>query len=104
MICPVCAYSEMPYPAADYNICPSCGTEFGNDDILLSHDELRAQWLAGGAHWFFGNPPAGWNPYLQLIEGHLPFSMPGVSVSVAPMDATVVGSVLRQEDYDLIAA
>jgi hypothetical protein len=26
-------------------------------------------WVAGGANWFFGRPPQGWNPWQQLIDG-----------------------------------
>ena len=59
----------MPYPPNDYHICPCCGTEFGNDDADLTHEQLRKQWIANGRHWFYGNPPMGWNPWLQLIEG-----------------------------------
>jgi hypothetical protein len=104
MTCPICAYPDMPYPPADYNICPCCGTEFGNDDALLSHNELRDQWLAGGAAWFFGNPPVGWNPYWQLLTGHLPFQLPPLSLSVAS-ESTVVGSVRSpNQAYDLVAA
>ena len=30
--CPDCGYDSMPYPPKDYNICPKCMVEFGNDD------------------------------------------------------------------------
>jgi len=30
--CPDCDYDSMPYPPEDYNICPKCMVEFGNDD------------------------------------------------------------------------
>lgn len=64
--CPVCAYPDLPYPPQDYHICPCCGTEFGNDDADLTHEQLREIWIAAGPNWFFGNPPPHWNPYLQL--------------------------------------
>ena len=64
--CPVCMYDSLPYAPADYHICPCCGTEFGNDDVDFSHQQLREMWIASGAHWFFGNPPAGWNWIIQL--------------------------------------
>ena len=102
MKCPVCAYADLPYQPTDYNICPCCGTEFGNDDSILSHDELRAQWLANGAGWFFGNPPIGWNPYMQLLKGQLRFEVPPVSVTVAPTENMVLG--LLRPDYELVAA
>ena len=41
--CPVCAYTLMPYPADEGNICPCCGTEFGYDDLLAELDR-RARW------------------------------------------------------------
>jgi hypothetical protein len=74
--CPVCYYAGMQEPPMDYNICECCGTEFGNDDEVLSHGELRAQWISNGTRWFFKNPPVGWNPWTQLLEanvGALPY-------------------------------
>jgi hypothetical protein len=67
--CPVCLFAGLPYPPADYNICPCCGTEFGSDDNEYTHEQLLARWIAGGALWFYGHPPTGWNPWLQLAEG-----------------------------------
>jgi hypothetical protein len=26
-------------------------------------------WVASGVPWFFGRPPAVWNPWVQLIDG-----------------------------------
>lgn len=69
--CPVCFYDKMPRPPLDYNICPCCGTEFGSDDIDHSHAELRNQWVAGGAKWFFRQSPSGWNPWGQLRQAKL---------------------------------
>jgi hypothetical protein len=76
MICPVCAYKNLPYPARDYNICPCCSTEFGNDDGVYSRRQLLGMWIAGGANWFFGRAPEHWNPWLQLIEGGLGMYVP----------------------------
>jgi hypothetical protein len=66
-ICPVCGYS-LQYPAADFHICPSCGTEFGFDDASRTHTELRAAWLQGGAQWWSTSRPVppNWDPSLQL--------------------------------------
>ena len=74
--CPVCMYPNLPYLAADYHICPCCGTEFGNDDAYQSHNALREAWLHQGAPWFFGNPPTGWNATQQLLDGGLNYSRP----------------------------
>jgi hypothetical protein len=50
--CPICFYRALPAPPRDYLICPSCGTEFGADDVGSSHSELRAAWEAAGRPWF----------------------------------------------------
>jgi hypothetical protein len=45
--CPVCAYPDLGGPAYDdtgcptFEICPCCGVEFGYNDILTPHAELR---------------------------------------------------------------
>jgi hypothetical protein len=74
--CPVCFFDKMPDAPEDYNICPCCGTEFGNDDDLRTPAQLRAFWMASGAKWFFHQPPVTWNPWLQLALGgvKLPYS------------------------------
>ena len=68
--CPVCGYSELSEPPENYEICPCCGTEFGYDDRLSTHAELRRHWLLTGGPWFdFGTPiPANWNPYEQVLR------------------------------------
>jgi len=71
--CPVCGYDNLSHPPRDYMICPCCGTEFGNDDFELSHNELRKEWILDGARWFSDHtpPPPGWNPTTQLIKAGL---------------------------------
>jgi hypothetical protein len=69
--CPVCFYDKLEEPARDYNICVCCGTEFGNDDDLHTHTELRAMWIAIGAKWFFRTPPHLWNPWRQLATANV---------------------------------
>lgn len=66
-LCPVCGYG-MEVPPEDFDICPSCGTEFGLHDVNSSIAELRAAWLRGGAHWWSSvdTPPERWDPHLQL--------------------------------------
>jgi hypothetical protein len=72
--CPVCGYDGMAEPAYDekgcasFEICPCCGTEFGYDDSLTKHKELRRKWVAGGSKWWSKSqrPPPGWNPEGQL--------------------------------------
>ena len=67
--CPVCGF-EMGEPPADYNICPSCGTEFGVSDVNASIEQLRRAWIATGPVWWFTveSPPPNWNPLNQLEE------------------------------------
>lgn len=66
-MCPVCGYG-MDDPPCEFNICPSCGTEFGNSDVNASVVQLRAAWLRAGARWWseFDTPPDGWDPYEQV--------------------------------------
>lgn len=66
-ICPVCAY-KMDDPPRDYNICPSCGTEFGVSDLNSSILELREMWIKTGPKWWSVTDPQpmGWNPFAQL--------------------------------------
>ena len=69
-ICPVCGYDELIAPPSDFMICPSCGTEFGYDDALTSHEELRSRWVAAGAKWWSTDtpPPPDWSPSAQLAR------------------------------------
>jgi predicted RNA-binding Zn-ribbon protein involved in translation (DUF1610 family) len=72
--CPVCGIDGLLDPAYDsagcasFEICPSCGTEFGYDDARKSHQELRKLWVASGALWHSRNtaPPPNWNGKDQL--------------------------------------
>jgi predicted amidophosphoribosyltransferase len=66
-MCPVCGYF-MDYEPKDYNICPCCATEFGNDDAFSSHAELRQDWILKGMKWWFGEAPHDWNPQDQLAR------------------------------------
>ena len=66
-MCPVCGY-RMEEPPEQYNICASCGTEFGVHDVNASIEELRVAWLRTGPNWFSSvDPePQDWNPFLQI--------------------------------------
>lgn len=66
--CPVCGYDKLIELPADFSICPCCGTEFGLDDDLVSHEALRARWIALGAQWWSSAnpPPLYWSPVQQL--------------------------------------
>jgi len=70
--CPVCGY-EMDRPPADFNICPSCETEFGYSDSGTHYDELRMAWIEDGAPWRSSvvAKPSNWNGYVQLFKASL---------------------------------
>ena len=81
-MCPVCGYG-MEEPPEQYNICASCGTEFGVHDVNASIEELRVAWLRTGPNWFSSvDPePQDWNPFLQITEAILAQgSFPGTSI------------------------
>jgi hypothetical protein len=74
--CPVCGYPDLTEPpytkesGASYDICPSCGFEFGYDDEArgVTFEEWRARWIAGGTKWSSRgiSAPPGWDPAAQL--------------------------------------
>lgn len=79
--CPVCAYSRMPYPAEEGNICPCCGTEFGYDDSMgITFRDLRDRWVSLHTPWFSplpeDAPPPMWNGVVQLLRADYDFSWP----------------------------
>ena len=79
-ICPVCGFDGLGQPAwindaPSFEICPSCGTEFGYDDggrvgevRAARQRELREAWKAAGCPWWSQNrlPLTGWDPHEQL--------------------------------------
>lgn len=89
--CLVCGYILNDYPwdgdSPSYDICPSCGIQFGYTDMAGGDKEKRRElyktwrerWIAGGMTWSsVGNlPPSNWDPKKQLenIGVHL---KPGV--------------------------
>ena len=75
-VCPVCAFDKMEMPPSNYEICPCCGTEFGNDDEFVSHRVLRERWISRGTPWFFRQAPPGWNPWFQLMWGNVMQAVP----------------------------
>lgn len=77
-ICPVCGYPDLDEPprsertgAGSYEICPSCGFEFGvtDDDQGLSYGEWRRRWVERGMPWDSESirpAPKNWRPAQQL--------------------------------------
>jgi hypothetical protein len=68
-LCLVCGY-EMDDPPRDYNVCPSCGTEYGVSDVNASYDDLRKAWLRTGPVWWSktDEQPDNWSPSRQLAN------------------------------------
>lgn len=68
--CPVCGFDGLDEPPSHFNICPSCGTEFGYHDARRSHDVLREQWIERGARWHSRAvaPPVNWDAFSQLAK------------------------------------
>ena len=66
-MCPVCGF-EMDEPPAHYNICPSCGTEFGVNDVNVGIARLRQNWISRGMLWWSKTDPRpeNWSPVIQL--------------------------------------
>jgi len=84
--CTVCGY-EMDEGPRSFNICPSCGTEFGLHDENASTLELRDAWLASGPKWY--SPvipkPLAWKPIDQLMSLFLnAHGMAGAIVITSP--------------------
>jgi hypothetical protein len=74
-VCPACGYPELTLPprtesGGSYEICRSCGFEFGvtDDDLEYSYTEWRQSWIARGMPWSsrYQQAPAGWDAQSQL--------------------------------------
>ncbi len=71
-MCPVCGYPELdedPSYIGSFEICPSCGFQFGvsDRDRGFTYEQWRNFWKALGMKWLgSGQPPEDWNPKKQL--------------------------------------
>jgi hypothetical protein len=80
-LCPVCGWPNLHEPprsvdgGASFELCPSCGFEFGfdDDDQGLIYEAARTRWVAAGMPWWSSSrqPPADWNPGRQLTDAGL---------------------------------
>ena len=77
--CPVCGYAGLEEPprsattgGGSYEICPSCGFEFGvtDDDQGYSYEAWREKWITDGMKWTSvgQSAPEGWDPRNALRE------------------------------------
>jgi hypothetical protein len=98
--CPVCGFGELELPPEDHTICPSCGTQFGYDDVGHTHRELRNLWLRHGGRWFNTECPQflkqrGWNAWDQLDAALLPYDVPRVGGRNISYDIRVPGNIVE---------
>jgi hypothetical protein len=80
-LCTVCGWpslAEAPRSASgggSYEICPSCGFQFGvtDDDQGISEAKWRARWIEGGMKWASAArpEPAKWDARAQLRRAGL---------------------------------
>lgn len=73
--CPVCGWPNLHEPprstsgGGSYEICPSCGFEFGvtDDDEGYTYEQWRDKWIKEGMqYWSSRQPPSNWDPVEQL--------------------------------------
>jgi hypothetical protein len=91
-MCPVCGYPDLPVPPQDYEICPSCGTEFEYHDARRSHSDLRQTWIRNGFVWHSQvvPRPQGWNGWLQIINAKMGSDLPQLKVGLLLRAETVI--------------
>jgi hypothetical protein len=76
-VCPVCGFDGLAEPprsprtgGGSFEICPSCGFEFGvtDDDLGVSYDDWRRGWIERGMPWSSvgRERPTEWSPVRQL--------------------------------------
>jgi hypothetical protein len=75
-VCPVCGYPGLHDPprgeatGGSYEICPSCGFQFGvsDEDRGISDEQWREAWIQAGMPWNSVGikQPLAWNPREQL--------------------------------------
>lgn len=75
-VCPVCGYPKLSEPprspsgGGSYEICPSCGFQFGvdDDDRGQTYEEARQAWVEAGSPWSSKGIPApkGWSAKGQV--------------------------------------
>ncbi len=81
-LCPVCGHNlgfkQWEGDSASDEICPSCGIQFGYDDVTSAsgvestREEIyqmwRKKWISEGMKWFSKGrpPPINWNTRQQL--------------------------------------
>ena len=80
-VCPVCGFPDLAEPprrrngSGSFEICPSCGFQFGvsDADFGYTYDRWRKKWIAAGMNWTSRSAPKvpGWKPEAQLAAAGL---------------------------------
>src|SRR5579872_991515 len=75
--CPVCGYDGLSYGPLrhgtdSFEICPSCGFEFGFSDGVKgeTYELHRQKWIDAGCRWWSRSrkAPPNWDPVAQLVS------------------------------------
>lgn len=73
--CPICGFDKLSNPhidaygCASFDVCPSCGNEFGYDDVTTPHALLRQRWIDNGKKWWcIHGIPLNWDAGKQLTN------------------------------------
>lgn len=90
--CPVCGFPGLaeaprsPSGGGSYEICPSCGFQFGvdDDDRGITNVQAREKWISGGMAWHSKGSvsPSGWNGADQLKAYLSPAATPKAKKNV----------------------
>lgn len=92
--CPVCGFPELTEPPSGGEVCPSCGTRLGVDDLAVPHETLRLGWITEGMTWHSTRPaPEGWDPVRQVdaLRGERPDGMALVDLGRSGLRVTSIG-------------
>lgn len=72
-ICAICGYNGLDEPQWEdgyptYTICECCGFESGFDDdnMEMTLEEYREEWIEEGTKWFSKEKPLNWSLEKQL--------------------------------------
>jgi hypothetical protein len=75
-VCPACGYPNLEEEprsvggGGSYEICPSCGFQFGvsDDDLGHAYEDWRRRWIDAGMRWnsIGQKRPDDWDPHKNL--------------------------------------
>jgi aryl-alcohol dehydrogenase-like predicted oxidoreductase len=105
--CPVCGFPELSEPpwtddGGSREVCPSCGTQFGVDDLAdgvdeardVLHEALRLAWISSGMAWHSSRlQPEGWDAVRQVdaLRNERPEGLALVDLGRSGLRGTPIG-------------